>query len=188
LVDPTSRDNHITELETQVEELKKGVGHVPIRAPAPIVVPETIHDILVELRTTCTLRDSTKMPEDIVISVSDSPSYLEGAGGKSYLQSSGYNFKRTEEEGKVTAIQNFTPVQNSDLIGRPMSALTNYSSAVLADTSVSGGKFIECNYIEMTVRMNGLDVLRTTQAVTAHMDAMHGLLLTRSLVGMKLPQ
>jgi hypothetical protein len=36
LVDPKSRDNRITELEAQVEELK-GVGHVPIRTPALIV-------------------------------------------------------------------------------------------------------------------------------------------------------
>jgi hypothetical protein len=36
LVNPASRDNRITELEAQVKELKKGVGHVPIRTPASV--------------------------------------------------------------------------------------------------------------------------------------------------------
>jgi hypothetical protein len=77
------------------------------------------------------------MPEDMIQSGSDMPSYLDGPAGKSYLQSSGFTFKRTEEEGKATAIQHFTPAANSDLIGRPLSAMADYSSAALADISVA---------------------------------------------------
>lgn len=160
----------------------KGLPQVP---PA---VPETVHDVLAEVRITCLLVNPSKMPEDKPFVVPSEDSYLEGAIGKSYLQSRADSYKRAEEEGKATAIEDFRSPPNSDLIGRPVSALANYSLLHVVDTSVSGGIFSECTFVEVTLRINGADVFRRGEAVAIKMDPTGGLAFDMKLEGMNLPK
>jgi hypothetical protein len=150
--------------------------------------PETIHDLVAEVRLTCVLVNASTMPEDSPLAFGNGDSYLESAMGKAYLQSRAYSYKRTEEEGKVTAIENFKPVPNSDLIGRPVSALTDYSVLQIAAISVAGGHFSECVGAEVTLRVNGRDVLRSASQISVKMDAVHGLSFGVKLEGMNLPK
>jgi hypothetical protein len=157
-----------------------------ISQPAPS--PETIHDVLAEVRITCTLKDSSRMPLDSAWKLPSEESYLEGAIGKAYLQSRTDNYKREEEEGKVIAIEHFKPPPNSNLIGMPVSEFANYSSFRVVDTAVSGGFFSECTFAEVTLRINGNDVFRFSKAIAIKLDETHGLSFTTTLGKMNLPK
>lgn len=175
-------------LKIQVEDLQRGkVKGTAARGLQQIAVPpETIHDALAEVRITCTLSNPSIMPLDKPLAIPGEDSYLEGAVGKSYLQSRAHSYKRAEEEGRAIAIENFKPPPKSDLIGRPVSALADYSALTIVDTSVSGGIFSECSFVEVTLRVNGRDVFRHGEPVSIKMDPKLGLKFAVKLEGMNL--
>src|ERR1700693_511769 len=88
----------VTDLKNQVDELKNHKSSQPPRRPAPA----TIHNVDLEFRLVCTLRDPTRLPSDLTFAILEDPhgTYLEGAIGKSYLSPiTIVTYKRTEDEG-----------------------------------------------------------------------------------------
>jgi hypothetical protein len=185
----TDRDNEIAALQKQVEDVKKThrINPVAIQVSAPAML-DSIHDVVAEVRLTCVLTNPNKMPDDELLAMSDEDSYLEGGAGKSYLQSQTHTYKRAEEEGKAVSIEYFKVPPNSDLIGRPISSLANYSILHLINTGVSNGRFSECIFVEVTLRVNGSDVFRDAEAIRQKLDAIHGLSFDVKLTGMNLPK
>jgi hypothetical protein len=153
-----------------------------------IVAPETIHEVLAEVRITGVLVNPSKIPDDYEFMAHSDDSYLQGAAGKAFLHSRAASYKRAEEGEKVITIQKFVLPPNSDLIGRPVSSLANYSLIHIEDSPTSGGVFSELTFVEVTLRVNGSDVFRHTEALSFKMDSEHGLALTIPLKDMKLPQ
>jgi hypothetical protein len=148
--------------------------------------PETIQDIVATVRTTCVLRDPSRMPEDLPLMVPDQDSYLEGMIGKAYMYSRSATFKRTEQEGTAISIENFRSVPNSDLIGMEVSKMTDYSSFHVSLASVGGGQFSRCTFLEVTLRVNGRDVFRHGEPFNLKLDDVHGISFTIKLEGMNL--
>jgi len=184
------RDEYITRLESKscliCAPSSSRKPQVPQISVSP---PETIHDILAEVRITCVLTNPSKMPEDLSLMFpSDNATYFEGASGKAYLQSRAASYKRTEEEGKATAIENFKLPPNSDLIGRPVSSLVDYSVLRISAISVGVKEFSQCVGAELALRVNGQEVLRTSSPMSAKMDGVHGMSFGVKLTDMKLPK
>jgi hypothetical protein len=181
------RDDYIKRLEVRPCPTCPSNRHAgPLQGPT---APETIHDVLAEVRITCRLTNPSKMPDDMPWMMPGADeTYFEGASGKSYLQSRAASYKRTEEEGKVAAIENFKLPPNSDLIGRPISVLADYSVLRIAAMSVGVGEISECVAEEVALRVNGQEILRSANAISIKMDGVHGLSFGIELAGMNLPK
>jgi hypothetical protein len=183
------RDEYIKRLEARSCPLCPASGTNRRIVQAAPTVAATIQSVTAQIRLTCVLKDPTKLPENTLLSVGSGVSYLEGLRGKAYLQSTGkYTYQRTEEEGRATAVEDYTAAPNSELIGQPVSTMAGYSTMVLSDAAVSEGRFTECVYAETTLRVNGVDVFRASLSVAKTLDDNRGFLATIRLVGMKLPQ
>lgn len=156
------------------------------QAQQVLAIPETIHELLAEVRITGALMNPSLMPHDVHIIADSEESYLQGAVGRTYLQSQSASYRRVEAEGAAISIQHFIPLPNSDLIGRPISALANYSLLHIVDRSVSG-RFFECSFIEVTLRVNGIDVLRWSDPLSKRITGPQELPFDIPLTGMKLP-
>jgi hypothetical protein len=117
----TEKDKYVKRLEAKSCPARLARNSIrPQRPQVPVATSETIYDVLAEVRTTCVLKDSSKMPEDIIAHSPGGDSYLESSIGKAYLISSQFiKYQRSEQTGKAIAIEHFLPPENSDLIGRP---------------------------------------------------------------------
>jgi hypothetical protein len=119
---------------------------------------------MASVRMICSLRDSSKVPEDLLLSVgTPNASYLEGDLGKSYMESTGIiHYQRTEEDGKASVFQKYSLPSNSDLIGQRFSHLTDYKTLTLNIYGAEGRYFSSCQFYEVTFRVNGQDIYRTS--------------------------
>jgi hypothetical protein len=154
------RDDYVARLEA------KSCPICPHRTSAPQSVAaepvETIHSLELEVRVTCDLKNPSHMPEDLWIMLPSRDTFLIGPAGRVVLHTNSARYQRTEE-GKVNAIEIFTPLPNSDLIGLPVPELANYTQIDVAQSSTSGGKFSGCSFAETTLRINGRDIFRHGQ-------------------------
>lgn len=142
----------------------KGI-HAP---PIPPLPKPTINNAMVHTRITCILRDPSKLPTDILISGHNpsNGSYLDGPKGKAYLQGDlGYSYRRTEEDNKALVIHKLRLPENSDLIGQPFASLRDYQTMMIDAWGAEGDSFSACIYLDITFRVNGIDVLHEQEAV-----------------------
>jgi hypothetical protein len=106
------------------------------------------------------------MPNDLVMSKSVPPSFLKGAVGTAYLDTLGaVHYQRTEDEGQVSISQSYFLPENSELLNKPVSSLSEYSLLSIGVTGADGAKFSSCSFAEITFRINGKDVFRKTGGV-----------------------
>jgi hypothetical protein len=185
--DPGAKDAEIAKLREQVNAARGSSSHVP--APAP-KTENTIKSILVEVRAKCLLRDPNKMPEDVFWGVISQPlaSYLEGPSGRAHLQAmSSATYQRSEEEGKVYALERFELPPNSDLLGKPVSSLRSYTTMYLASPTIHGDLFTSCGFAETTLRVNGEDALRVASPVDWGLEKGKALGFLMHLGALRLP-
>lgn len=185
LVDPKSRDDKIATLENRISELEKSspkqksqTTNTTAQVPAaPTVPPVEIMGLVVQVRSVCALVDPKIMPEDMAMRVQSVPSYFEGAIGKSYLLSSSASFKRTENEGNAFVLESYTPTPNSDLIGKPISFLLNYTNLHVEATAAANGSFKTCDFVEVSIDVNGREIYRHSETVNENVSGGHAFFL-----------
>ncbi len=151
----------------------------------------TISNATLELRLICSLRDPMKMPEDIALGVPSEPQgrYLEGSIGKSYLRPlTSVQYKRTEEEGKVSMIFRYELPENSDLIGRPISRLTSYDKLAINAWGADGNYFRECSFLEATFSVDGEEVYKTSESFQTTLQPARSVTPVLWFRHLKLPQ
>lgn len=162
----------VVQQESQIRQLQsRSCPTCPSRPSqgTPVQQAETIHEFVAEARVTCQLRDSKRLPVDLAWKLPSEDSYLQGPT-KTYVRSRAERFKRTEEEGEATAIEEFKPSDNSDLIGMPVTSLSNFTMFHLAMTSVNKKSFTTCTYAELTFRANGRDVFRMSSPMSVQLS------------------
>ncbi len=177
----------VTNLKHQIEELKNNKSSQPPPRPAPA----TIHNVDLEFRLVCSLRDPTRLPPDLTFAILEDPhgTYLEGAIGKSYLSPiTKVAYKRTEDEGKASMTFRYELPANSDLIGQPFSRLSSYDKLAINAWGTNGDDFTGCNYYEVTFRVNGEDVYKTTASITKILEPKKSITADFRFRHLKLPQ
>jgi hypothetical protein len=137
--------------------------------------PPSIKQLVVEVKTTCTLKDAKKVPQEIVMSVPSENSYIGGGTGKEILIDGAYSFEPAALNGMLIANQKFSLEPTSSLIGSPTELLfRNYSLLHIVNTAVSGGYFTECTFLSIDMKVNGTGVLRTEAPVLLQLDGLNG--------------
>jgi hypothetical protein len=138
--------------------------------------PPSVKQMIVEVKTTCTLNDPNKVPENIVMSTASEKSYIGNGNVESEnLLGGAYTFASAGRETMV-ATQKFSLEPTSSLIGKPTGALfQDYSLLHIVNTAVSGGYFRECTFLSVDMQVNGVNVMHFEKPVSAHMDEIHGL-------------
>jgi hypothetical protein len=155
--------------------------------PAPI----TIQSLLVEARAICSLRDALKLPNSIggAFFTETTNSFIEGPTGKAYLRPiTDVRFQRLEEEGKASTVLRYDIPSNSDLIGKPVSSLGGYKRMQILLWALDYDKFTECGFLELTLRVNGSDVLRRSINERFSLAPGQSKWIRIPLDGMRLPQ
>jgi hypothetical protein len=154
-----SRDDYIMRLEA-----RKCPDCARSKTTRPVSVP-TISALTLQARAVCTLRNPSSMPrgQDTLPTVNwlsnDKTSYIEGPRGKFYFQSNpSVPYRRAEEEGQVYATQTFTLPPESNLIGQPISWLTEFASLHVELWSITGNNFATCTHAEFAMMMNGVQI------------------------------
>jgi len=165
------------QLQEKLKEQPKVVyreSKIPTQPSRP-VEPTKINNLLVEARVICSLRDPVKLPNNIAMSIFDEmsslTSFFEGPMGKAYLRPiTSVSFQRMEERSKAFTVLRYELPNNSDLIGEPVSSLSRYVTMVINLWAIHYDDFTECGFLEMTLRVNGIDVLRRSLTIRLVLD------------------
>jgi hypothetical protein len=124
--------------------------------------PPTINSLFVEAMAVCSLRDPLKLP--LTIGSQFPPgmgAFFEGPTGKAYLRNLyPVMFQRMEERDKAFTVLQFDLTNNSDLTGKPVSTLSRYDRLQINLWAIDYNAFTQCGFVELTLRMNGTDILR----------------------------
>jgi hypothetical protein len=181
----------IGELEARLKEQPKVVYSDSKSSPqASKPTPTKISNLLVELRAVCTLRDPLKLPNSIGGAFFEKmTSFLEGPTRKVYLRPvTDVRFQRMEQESKASTVLRYDLPSNSDLIGEPVSSLSGYKRMVITLWAIDYNAFTECTFLETTLRVNGIDVLREPATIRLVLVPDKNKWVGIPLNAMKLPQ
>lgn len=125
------------------------------------VSPKEISSILIELRTTCSLKHGAKPPptEYTFIPTGDANSYFTNQSGKFKVDFlSPVKFRRLDNDN-IVIINRFMTNTGSDLLNKPISFLSTFDSLHVPIISVSYGKDFDKLYsVELSLRVNDEDI------------------------------
>jgi hypothetical protein len=93
-----------------------------------------------------------------------------------------------EEEGKAFTVLRYDLPNNSDLVGQPVSSLSRYNRMVVNLWALHADAFTECGFVEVTLKVNVIDVFRHSEAVRLVLVPDKTKWVGFSLKEMKLPQ
>jgi hypothetical protein len=159
----------------------------------PPVAPERIHDASADIRLVCTLRNLSRMPQDVLFGGglgTKNNSYLQGNIGKAYLeQIPKTHYQRVEEEGKVSVSESYSLPSNSDLLNQRITELANYDKIVLNVAGADGDDFSACVFYEVEFRVNGRDIYRVNGAIPdGSMSSGHSFTIILKFTKLDLPK
>jgi hypothetical protein len=150
--------------------------------------PEVIGSFAIELRLSCSLRDPSRLPVDLVIHVPSDSTFLESQVGRVFLEvSNGVHYQRLDEEGMAYAVQFYQLPSNSSLLGQPLRTLLEYDRLRFSMDGVDGKNFKKCIGFELIVKVNGRETLREAEKLSVALPSQGGsIVATIRLVGMNL--
>jgi hypothetical protein len=149
--------------------------------------PPTIHELLFQIKTTCTLLDPSSPPIESknVMGVEDS--HMLGSNRDEALQSTSDTYETASETDAVD-VQNLVLKPDSELIGSLVSDLSNFARLKVVAFSASAREFSHCSEVEVTGRVNGEKFFHSTQPIAVSLKNREDVNFTMSLAGMTLPK
>jgi hypothetical protein len=75
-----------------------------------------------------------------------------------------FSIREWKKKAKHFTVLRYDLPNNSDLVGQPVSSLSRYNRMVINLWAVHGDAFTECGFLEVTLRVNGIDVFRHSEA------------------------
>jgi hypothetical protein len=188
--------NLIAAQDTLSKEVGRLTTQVSHRAISPSISisgsrntpPVVIANAVLEIRSVCTLRDMTKLPDDAPLIIPEPQTYLYGQIGKAYVGTSANATYKRSENGDVLITMVWPFPSHSDLVGQELSTLKRYSQIVISGAAINGDQFNICKFIEVTLRINGSDTFRDSQKINYALPEGKELGVTLPLSPLNLPK